>query len=323
MDREIHFACSPGYLPSRIVHRTIISLALSLALTDAKTPPAFQPLAERPKLQAPAIAEASGLANSSADPRFMWIVNDSGGTPDIHLVGTDGSYRGRVTLKDTKNIDWEDLASFSLDGKDYLIVADTGDNNAKRDSCTLHILREPKLPADGTNLAATVRPAWQIQFRYEAGPRDCEAVAVDAKAGKILLISKRTNPPEVYELPLRPPAKGGILTAKRVGTTGTESPVDSFIPFRNQPTGLDLTADGSLAAVITYYGVFLFPRKPDESWAQAFAKPPTVLPPHLLGQAESVALSKDGKTIHAISEGRNSPIVSFQNSAEESSRHGK
>ena len=304
------------------MHRIFISLTLTLSLT-AETSVDFRPLAEKPKLQAPAITEASGMAISSADPRFMWIVNDSGGTPDVHLAGTDGTYRGKVTLKDTKNTDWEDLASFQLDGSNYLLVADTGDNNAKRDFCTLHILREPKLPADGTNLAATAEPAWQIQFRYEAGPRDCEAVAVDAKAGKIILVSKRTNPPEVHELPLRPPAKRGILTAKRLGTTEVKSPLDSLIPFRNQPTGLDITADGSLAAVITYYGVFLFPRKPDESWTEAFAKPPAVLPPHLLGQAEAVAFSKDGKSIHAISEGRNSPIVSYQNSAEDSIRQAK
>ncbi len=294
------------------MHRIFISLALTLSLTDAETSPAFQPLAERPKLQAPAIAEASGLAISSADPRFMWIVNDSGGTPDVHLVSADGSYRGKVTLKDTKNSDWEDLASFSIDGQNYLLVADTGDNNAKRDSSTLHILREPKLPADGTNLAANAQPAWQIQFRYETGPRDCEAVAVDAKAGKILLVSKRTQPPEVHELPLRPPAKGGVLTAKKIGTTEAKSPLDSLIPFRNQPTGLDITADGSLAAVVTYYGVFLFPRKSGETWADAFSRKSASLPPHQLGQAESVAFSKDGKTIYALSEGRKSPIARYQ-----------
>lgn len=301
------------------MHRILICLALTLSLTNAETFLDFQPLAKKTKLQAPAVTEASGLAISPADPRFMWIVNDSGSTPDIHLAGTDGTYRGKVTLKNTKNIDWEDLASFSLDGKNYLLVADTGDNDARRESRTLHILREPKLPADGETLAATVQPAWQIEFRYEAGPRDCEAVAVDARAGKILLISKRTNPPEVYQLPLHPPAKSGILTANKIGTTEVKSPVDSLIPFRNQPTGLDITADGSLAAVVTYYGVFLFPRKPDESWAEAFAKPAATLPPHLLGQAESVAFSKDGKTIHAISEGRNPPVVSYQKSADDSS----
>jgi hypothetical protein len=305
------------------VHRTFISLALALSLADAETSPIFQPLPERPELQAPAIAEASGLAISTADPRFMWIINDSGGTPDIHLAGTDGSYRGKVTLKDTKNTDWEDLASFSLDGNHYLLVADTGDNQSKRDSCTLHVLREPELPADGRNLAVTAPPAWRIQFRYDGGPRDCEAVAVDAKAGKIIVISKRTQPPEVHELPLRPPAARGIVTARKIGTSEVKSPMASLIPFRDQPTGLDIAADSSLAAVVTYHGVFLFPRKPDENWAQAFAKPPAALPPHLLAQAEAVAFAKDGRAVYAISEGRNSPIVSFQKSAEDSKSQAK
>lgn len=275
-------------------------------------PLSFTRVKETAKLQAPAVKEASGLAISSADPNFMWIVNDSGGTPDIHLAGTDGTDRGKTTLKGVENIDWEDLASFSLHGKNYLLVADTGDNASKRQSCFLHILREPMLPAAGKNLAATAVPAWQIQFQYENGPRDCEAVAVDAKAGKIILITKRTNPPEVYELPLRPSGKPILQTAKKIGQTEVKSPPGSIIPFHNQPTGLTLTADHSLAAVVTYYGVFLFPRQPEESWAKAFAKPPAALEPHLLPQAEAVAFSKDGKRISIISEGNSSIIRSYQ-----------
>ena len=241
----------------------------------------------------------------------MWIVNDSGGTPDIHLAGTDGKDHGKVTLADTRNIDWEDLASFTLDGQNYLLVADTGDNGSKRDFCTLHILREPALPATGQKLTATTPAAWQIQFCYEGGPRDCEAVAVDAKAGQIILITKRTEPPEVYQLPLRPARESRLLTATRLGPTAVKSPLRSFVPFQNQPTGLSITADHTLAAVVTYYSVFLFPRKSEESWADALAKPPTVMQPHLLGQAESVAFTKDGKSIYALSEGRISPVVRY------------
>ena len=272
----------------------------------------FAPLAERPKLESSAITEASGLAISSANPDFMWIVNDSGGTPDIHLAGTDGTDRGKVTLADTRNIDWEDLSAFTLDGENCLLVADTGDNGSKREACTLHILREPALPAEGQKLSGTVVAAWRIQFCYEGGPRDCEAVAVDPVAGNIILISKRTEPPEVYQLPLHPPDGSGLAIARRIGQTEVKSPMASLIPFRNQPTGLSIAADNSVAAVVTYYGVFLFPRHPAESWAEAFAKPPAALQPHLLGQAESVAFSKDAKTIYALSEGRSSPVARYQ-----------
>ncbi len=284
---------------------------LATAHADPK-PTDFLPVEGAQKLHPSPIVEASGLAISSANPGFMWLVNDSGGAPDLYLTHTDGTYRGKVTVKGAKNIDWEDLASFSLGGKNYLLVADTGDNHSQRDSCTLHILREPAIPESGKNLDATVVPDWQIQFRYEDGPHDCEAVAVDAKAEKIILISKRTHPPQIYELPLRPSKKHGIQTAHQIGKMTVNSPTFSLIPFHDQPVGLDFTADLSLAAVITYYSIFLFPRQPTESWAVAFSHPPTILPPHALGQAESVAFSKDGKTLYTVAEGNESPIKRYQ-----------
>ena len=275
-------------------------------------PPCFLPVKGAEKLHPSPIVEASGLAISSVNPSFMWLVNDSGGAPDIYLTHTDGTYRGKVTVKGTTNIDWEDLASFSLDGKNYLLVADTGDNSSRRDSCTLYILREPTIPEPAKNLATTVIPAWQIQFRYEDGPRDCEAVGVDAKAGKIILISKRTHPPQIYELPLHPSKKHSIQTARKIGQMTVNCPILSLIPFRDQPVGLAINADHSLAAVVTYYSIFLFPRQPTESWAVALSHPPTILPPHSLGQAESVAFSKDGKTLYTVAEGNESLIKRYE-----------
>ena len=272
----------------------------------------FAPVAEILKIQSPAITEASGLAISPTNPDFMWVINDSGGTTDIHLLGTDGSERGKLTVKDVQNIDWEDLASFTLDGKPYLLIADTGDNNAKRETRSFYILPEPALPAAGKNLSVSMAPEWQIPFRYEGGPRDCESVAVDAQAEKILFISKRTLPPELYELPLRAPKNPTVQIAKPLAPVEVKSPVSELFPITNQPTGLDITTDGTLAAVITYYGVFLFPKSPDQTWAEAFSKKPSILPPHKLAQAESIAFSKDGKTLTAISEGRESPIVRYE-----------
>jgi hypothetical protein len=249
---------------------------------------------------------------SSRDSRFLWLVNDSGSEPALHLVETSGVDRGKVTLAHAKNTDWEDLASFSLDGRVFLLVADTGDNDAKRDFCTLHVLREPELPAAGKKLDGFTRAERTIRFRFEGGPRDCEAVAVDVPNKKILLLSKRTDPPEVHELPLVPPDTRGVITTRKIGVTQVSAPTDSVIPFRDQPTGFDLSSDNSLAAVVTYYGVFVFPRKPGESWAEAFAGKPAILSPHRLAQAESIAISKDNQSIIVVSEGRNSKIVSYQ-----------
>lgn len=285
---------------------------LALALLASSCAAERLPAPEILRIKSQKIKEASGLAISSHSDDFLWTLNDSGGSSDLHLFGTDGSDHGKVTFTHIKNIDWEDLASFTLDGKNYLLVADVGDNGAARDTCTIHIVPEPKLPAAGQKLDGLVAAAWHIVFRYEDGPRDCESVAVDIVDEKIILISKRTKPPEVYELPLRAPVKRGVLVARKTGHTAVDSPAASFIPFANQPTGMDISRDRSHAAVVTYYGVFLFPRKAGETWAQALARKPASLGPHGLPQAESIAFSGDGKNLYSVSEGKNSPVIQYR-----------
>lgn len=288
----------------------LTGVALVQVSCAEKLPAKFRDSNERQKIQSSAITEASGLAVSPTNPDFLWTINDSGGTPDLHLLNTDGTDRGKIRVTNAKNVDWEDLASFALDGKAYLLIADTGDNQATRKTCTLHIIPEPKLPINGKKLEGNVSAAWHIDFTYEGGPRDCEAVAVDSSNNNIILISKRTQPPEVYELPLRPSKKRGTPVLAKIGQTEVASPIP--LPFHNQPTGLDISPDDSLAAVVTYYGVFLFPRKPDETWAEAFSHKPSPPVAHGLAQAESVAFSGDGKSLYVVSEGKHSPIKHFE-----------
>lgn len=287
-------------------------LALLRALPAETAASGFVAAEPKGVLRSAAIKEASGLAVSSHDGGFHWVVNDSGAKPDLHLIEADGRYRGKVSVAKAGNVDWEDLVSFSMEGTPFLLAADTGDNDSKRETCTLYVLREPELPAAGKTLAGATHIAWEIRFRYEGGPRDCEAVAVDVPGRKILLLTKRTHPPEIHELPLQPTEGNRVLTTRRIGQTTVSAPADSLVPFRDQPTGLDIAPDNTLAAVVTYYGVFLFPRKPGESWPQAFARKPEILEPHCLPQAESVAFSKDGNAIIVASEGRGWPIVRYR-----------
>lgn len=262
-------------------------------------------------IQSDAVAEASGLAVSSRDTGLMWIINDSGAQADLHLFGKDGVDHGRVRVEGAVNVDWEDLSSFELDGKSYLLIADTGDNASKREDCVLYVVEEPAMPAAGQPLLGKVEVAWKIPFRFEDGPRDCESVAVDARVGKIILVSKRTKPPVVYELPLKPASKDRVV-AKRLGETTVAPPKGvPLLPYIAQPTGMDIARDGSMGVLVSYYGVFLFPRTGKESWGEAFGKPPVILQPHGMAQAESVAFSKDGKTLTLVSERGDKRIMVF------------
>jgi hypothetical protein len=275
-------------------------------LHAAEPAPGFARRNPAATLRSPAVGEASGIAVSPARPDRLWLVNDSGSAAELHRTDPDGADLGKVVVAGVKNTDWEDLSSFRLGGKPYLLIADSGDNLSRRAGCQLHVVPEPQ-DAD-----REIAVAWTIDFTYEDGPRDCEAVAVDEKAGKILLLSKRTKPPGLYELPLKPPGKGPVV-AKKLGSLGDPLATGGLpIPYGTQPTGLDVSADGKLAAVITYARVFLFPRGEGESWATALARPALALEPHRLRQAEAAGFSRDGTELFAVSEGGKSPVVRYR-----------
>lgn len=290
----------------------LLLLGLATASQAQEAGPAFQRAKTEAKLEPAALKEASGMAPSAVNDGLLWLLNDSGSPPELFLTAANGDSRGKVAVEGVRNTDWEDLASFTLDGKPYLLIADSGDNGSQRQECALYIVTEPAAPKEGTLLAGKAPVAWPIRFRYEDGPRDCESVGVDAKARKILLLSKRTDPPMLYELPLKP-AKGGLQTAKKVGQLGKALPNGiPPLPFGTQPTGMSIAPDGSLAAVVTYSGAFIFPRRGSESWAAGFAREPVKLPGHGLRQAEAIAFSRDGKQIRVTSEGADAPIILYQ-----------
>ena len=205
------------------------------------------------------ISEASGMAYSQLNQDLLWIVNDSGDEPVIYAVGTDGADRGHVRLLEAENRDWEDLASFRLKNDAYLLVADVGDNQAVRPNVALYILKEPSIVGGQTNLASNVNWIQKIQFTFEDGSRDCEAVAVDITDQKILLLTKRDRPPVLYELPLVMGIRNQTAVAKRLKTVDTiPSPTAAdliedprFGRFRSQPTAMDISRDGKLAVVQT------------------------------------------------------------------------
>lgn len=259
----------------------------------------------------PAVREASGLAMSRRLEGWFWWINDSGSAPVLYLTGPDGGSRGNFQV-DAGNTDWEDLSSFVWKGESYLIVGDTGDNLAKRDFCTLYVLAEPDREAMGSGHGGRLKPAWTIRFRYPGGPRDCEAVAVDPVEETILLMSKRTQPPELYQLPLRPDG-GEVLTVKKLGVTNVAAPDGARVhAFGGQPTAMDVSADGRRAVVLTYDGVFVFDRKAGEGWAGCFARPAGMFAQHRLVQAECVAFSKDSRSLYVASEGADPLLIHFK-----------
>jgi len=263
------------------------------------------------RLAEPSNREASGLAASHRTSGLVWTHNDSGGVPVLFgLDAATGALRGRVRIAGVTNTDWEDVDSFTLDGRHWLLIADTGDNHARRPRVVLHVIEEPAAEALDAGGELTVIPAYSIHFVYEHGARDCEAVAVDPRERTVWLLTKRDTPARLYRLPLQAATAALPATARFTGNVPhlrqpdalqrlVQAPLGALI---GMPTAMAFAPDGSAAAVVLYGDMLLFPRRPGETWAEALAREPVKLPPHKLPQAEAVTFSADGRHLYVCSE---------------------
>ena len=302
-----------------LVVMAMVSIPWGCAHTGAIPPnPTFKKSQKAAVFSDKQINESSGLAMSHRRKDLLWTHNDSGGSPTLFAVTTSGTHLGQVDLFPAENVDWEDMASFQWKGDPWLLVADTGDNRARRKTCTLYIIPEP-VPAGDGQFTGSIRPTRQIVFQYEDGPRDCEAVAVDVAHGRCLLLTKRDTPPRLYAVPLFEPAPQPMATAVYIASLPTIPPPtleDLMQPYgdcRSQPTAMDLTADGSFLVVLTYKNAYLFKPSLHQTWKACLAAPPEILklPSPALGvlvQREAICFSADGNTLYLTSEQLPSPL---------------
>lgn len=260
------------------------------------------------------LSEVSGLALARGEAIRLWAHNDSGDSARLFLVSSTGELLMEVELEGASHTDWEDICAVERQGKRYLLVGDVGDNAARRENCQLYLLAEPEfspelVPAsrDTQKQKADVQ---KISFRYEDGPRNCEALGFDSSSDSLLFVEKLLGNAAdgidagVYQLDLgkllgsSTEASTEPIVAKRIGK----------LPWRNV-TGLDLSADGQRLFVRTYFEGYLLERKADQSWQQRLDEPlPEALRLPVEAQGEAVCFSKDASAVLLTSEFAFQPI---------------
>jgi hypothetical protein len=243
--------------------------------------------------------ESSGLAASRRYEDILWSMNDSGGEAELFALTIRGEHVGRWSIDLPKPTDWEAMDSFQWRGKNYLLVADIGDNFATRDSVSYTILEEPdaRSLADGTIL----RPLISQHFVYPNGPKDSEAIAVNPARGEILVLSKRTKPPELYRLPLSlfaanetqvrtnadEPITASYVTSLQGFAAPSRAEIDLYggiWKYLGMPTGMGIADDRLL--VTTPEHAYLFD-------LNNLASPPNRVMLPYTGQREAIAFAKD------------------------------
>ena len=197
-----------------------------------------QPLAT---LQDKTVDESSGLALGIVNPNTFWTHNDSGDGPMLYAFDRKGRNRGRLELVGAKARDWEDMASYELGKRGFLLAADIGDNYGMWPHYTLYITQEPVLGAEARTHKR--KPDIKVEFVYEDGPHNCESITVDTRAGRILLLTKRIDgkPCKLYSMPLPIRTPDKRQTAKALATLRVPT-----------TTAMDLSPDGRRLVVLGY-----------------------------------------------------------------------
>ncbi|EAR56708.1 hypothetical protein SKA34_12480 [Photobacterium sp. SKA34] len=100
--------------------------------------------------------ESSGLAVING---HVWSHNDSGSLNQIYQLSSNfQTVTKTVTVKRSKNYDWEDLAQ----SKRYLYIGDTGNNSTRRDGGVIY-----KVPLVSLEKGSSVTPITTIRYRFK------------------------------------------------------------------------------------------------------------------------------------------------------------
>lgn len=258
------------------------------------------------ELRFDAVKESSGLAVSRIEPDVFWTHNDSGDRPKLYAFDRAGQQIGAFDVAGAKARDWEDMASFEMDGRPYLLIGDVGDNGRKRDECQAYLVAESLPTSSDAKNSLFVEKT--VRFQYDRGPQDCESVAFDPTTGQVLLVTKNWSltadvflldwPTGVGE-PKRQdePIKSAALTANFIGKINVPG-----------ATAMDISPDGSRAVVLCYGNAYEYVRASDESWKMAFARGAREIKMPERKQGETLCFGHDGRTLFLTSEHLPTPL---------------
>lgn len=310
------------------INKLISLLALATIMVTACDQPDGQQVTDKDKqpvnmertgwLKSDDLNEASGMMASFSREGDFFVHNDEG-EPVLYAIDESGAHLGSIEIVPAKNKDWEDITSVPVEGERWIVAGDIGDNKAKRKSIKLYFAKEPKT-GKHDRYSGRVDLKHSLRLRYPDGPRDCESMAYDPIGKQILFLTKRDKPSRLYAVDLQTALTEANAELKFIGSIAKLRPPTSTDRFHwggrtdyiSQPTGFDISPDGSEAVIITYRSLYRFLREPDEDWLSALQRNPVEVSGPPAPQNEAISYSVDGKAIYVTTEKQPAPIFRFE-----------
>ena len=242
-----------------------------------------------------ALKEASGLVASRMNPGVLWAHNDSGDKPRVFALGLHGEHLGIYQLLGAEAVDWEDIAigPGPKQGRQYLYLADIGDNLAHRETKTVYRVPEPAVTAGQSPITSALSGVEALRLRYPDRPRNAEALLLDPVSRDLYIVTKQEASVSLYRAAYPQPTDR-VLTLEDCGRLALSDVV-----------GGDVSPAGDAILLKTYAAIYLAHREPGERLDAALLRgnyerlPYTPEP-----QGEAVAWAPDGGAYFTISEER-------------------
>lgn len=251
------------------------------------------------------ITESSAAVRSFGHDGVYWTLNDSGNDERLFAFDTTGRDLGAVRVTGARNRDWEAMATGPCEAGRCLYIGDVGDNLARHKAVVVWRIAEPTPP--GAARRSDSEPAIAIAVQYPEGPRDVEAMWVDADTVLWLATKrplrdagKRWRPSLLYRVPasawrsastaMPPPVRAELVDSLPIVPRAERS----FVTDAAMSNPFGDPARDSLLAVRTYGEVLVF--RVRRSSGRPLA---------LLGRCELASLrEKQGEGVSWLPDGR-------------------
>lgn len=247
--------------------------------------------------------EISGMVASRKNANIFWVIEDSGGGPSVHAINSSGVLVATYRVAGTA-VDYEDIAigPGPDPSKDYLYVADIGDNEGNRSTIIAYRAPEPTVLADQTAINDSLVSVEPLPMKYPKGPSNAESLFVDPVNSDIYVVTKDgfTRPNTVYRLP-------GPHQATVVRELEKIVPVFAGVGLDIAITAADISPDGKHIMIRSLRSLSHWTRAPGVSIADTLIG--TTPCDALLGtenKGESVTLTNAG--YYTVSEGLGTPL---------------
>jgi hypothetical protein len=138
-------------------------------------------------------------------------------TPYFIFLNLNGTLIHQVTIRNAKNVDWEDISS---DGKHTLFIGDIGNNNNKRKDLCIYRVNSQGILDSTTVVAEKIRYNYPEQLNFPPNKHDLyyDAEALAYYRDSLYVLTKcRTEPFDGKSFWYILPSKNGTYTARKTG----------------------------------------------------------------------------------------------------------